>query len=180
MSSTLRVVLGSDDIVDCDEALLFEATARWLEHYPANVGNQQDVCLSLLRLVRFPIMDSCLLSDVIKGHPLMVGAERTNLLLEAFEHHALRYSAPKFFSFTHSSHSKACHFSTPLLNYCRSQQGCWPNWSRVIPQQTPQAVLLIHPFDAFERTSGCRQRFGESWRLAYIGILGLLHQGMGD
>ena len=38
-------------------------------------------------------MDSCLLSDVIKGHPLMVGAERTNLLLEAFEHHALRYDA---------------------------------------------------------------------------------------
>jgi BTB And C-terminal Kelch len=96
MFSTLRVVLGSDDIVDCDEALLFEATARWLEHYPADVGNQQDVCLSLLRLVRFPIMDSCLLSDVIKGHPLMVGAERTNLLLEAFEHHALRYGTPNF------------------------------------------------------------------------------------
>ena len=179
MSSKLRVVLGSDDIVDCDEALLFEATARWLEHYPADVGNQQDVCLSLLRLVRFPIMDSCLLSDVIKGHPLMVGAERTNLLLEAFEHHALRYDAPRIFG-SLIFRSKACHISTPLLNYCRSQQGCWPNWSRVIPQQTPQAVLLIHPFYAIERTSGRRQRFGESWRLAYIGILGLLHQGMGD
>lgn len=97
ISSTRRVVLGSDDIVDCDEALLFEATARWLEHYPADVGNHQDVCLSLLRLVRFPIMDSCLLSDVIKGHPLMVGAERTNLLLEAFEHHALRYDRFRLF-----------------------------------------------------------------------------------
>ena len=86
-----RVVLGSDDIVDCDEALLFEATARWLEHCPSERENHQNICLSLLRLVRFPIMDSCLLSDVIKGHPLMVGAERTNLLLEAFEHHALRW-----------------------------------------------------------------------------------------
>ena len=86
-----RVVIGSDDIVDCDEALLFEATARWLEHCPSERENHQNICLSLLRLVRFPIMDSCLLSDVIKGHPLMVGAERTNLLLEAFEHHALRW-----------------------------------------------------------------------------------------
>lgn len=85
-----RVVLGSDDIVDCDEALLFEAAARWLEHCPAEMESHENICLSLLRLVRFPIMDSCLLSDVIKGHPLMVGAERTNLLLEAFEHHALR------------------------------------------------------------------------------------------
>lgn len=84
----IRVVLGADGIVDCDEALLFEATAKWLEHIPSE---REHTCLSLLRLVRFPIMDSCLLSDVIKGHPLMVGAERTNLLLEAFEHHALRY-----------------------------------------------------------------------------------------
>ena len=89
--SSLRVVLVSDDIIDCDEALLFEATARWLEHCPSERENHQNICLSLLRLVRFPIMDSCLLSDVIKGHPLMVGAERTNLLLEAFEHHALRW-----------------------------------------------------------------------------------------
>ena len=90
-TSSYRVVLGSDDIVDCDEALLFEATARWLEHCPSERENHQNICLSLLRLVRFPIMDSCLLSDVIKGHSLMVGAERTNLLLEAFEHHALRW-----------------------------------------------------------------------------------------
>jgi hypothetical protein len=86
--SQIRVVLGADGIVDCDEALLFEATAKWLEHIPSE---REHTCLSLLRLVRFPIMDSCLLSDVIKGHSLMVGAERTNLLLEAFEHHALRY-----------------------------------------------------------------------------------------
>ncbi len=85
----IEVVLGSDDIVDCDEALLFEAATRWLEHLPLERGSQT-VCLALLKLVRFPLMDSCLLSDVIKGHPLMVGAERTNLLLEAFEHHALR------------------------------------------------------------------------------------------
>lgn len=90
-SIILRVVLGNDDIVDCDEAQLFEATARWLEHCPAERENHDNICLTLLKLVRFPIMDSCLLSDVIKGHPLMVGAERTNLLLEAFEHHALRY-----------------------------------------------------------------------------------------
>ena len=63
----IEIVLGSDDIVDCDEALLFEAATRWLEHAPNERGSQS-VCLSLLKLVRFPIMDSCLLSDVIKGH----------------------------------------------------------------------------------------------------------------
>jgi hypothetical protein len=88
--SLIEVVLASDDIIDCDEAKLFEATTRWLEHCPSERESQQSMCLSLLRLVRFPLMDSCLLSDVIKGHRLMVGAERTNLLLEAFEHHALR------------------------------------------------------------------------------------------
>lgn len=86
----MGVVLASDDIVDCDEALMFDATARWLEHLPSERNCHQSICLPLLKLVRFPLMDSCLLSDVIKGHPLMVGAERTNLLLEAFEHHALR------------------------------------------------------------------------------------------
>jgi hypothetical protein len=74
--SLIEVVLSADDIVDCDEALVFEAAYRWLEHCPAERESHQSICLSLLRLVRFPLMDSCLLSDVIKGHPLMVGAER--------------------------------------------------------------------------------------------------------
>ena len=64
----IEIVLGSDDIVDCDEALLFEAATRWLEHAPNERGSLQSICLSLLKLVRFPLMDSCLLSDVIKGH----------------------------------------------------------------------------------------------------------------
>lgn len=43
----------------------------------------------LLSLIRFPLMDSAYLSDVIKIHPLMQPVEQVNLVLEAFEHHAL-------------------------------------------------------------------------------------------
>lgn len=44
----------------------------------------------LLQVVRFPLMDSCLLSDVVKPHPMMAGPAGCALLMEAFEHHALR------------------------------------------------------------------------------------------
>lgn len=46
---------------------------------------------NLLQYVRFPLMDSCLLSDVIKPHPIMKkwGADGMNMLMEAFEYHAL-------------------------------------------------------------------------------------------
>jgi hypothetical protein len=76
--------------LDCDEALIFDAAVRWLEHSPERKDNDA-ICTSLLKLIRFPLMDSCLLSDVIKVHHIMRGSERVDLLLEAFEYHALRY-----------------------------------------------------------------------------------------
>ena len=76
--------------MDCDEALIFDEVIRWIEH-SVERGQDLGACTSLLRLVRFPLMDSCLLSDVIKVHPMMAGtAERVHLILEAFEHHALK------------------------------------------------------------------------------------------
>jgi hypothetical protein len=87
----LEHVLGSDDILDCDESLVFEAAVRWLEYMPSDESvSRESVGLRVLSVVRFPLMDSCLLSDVIKGHKLMQGPERAGLLLEAFEHHALK------------------------------------------------------------------------------------------
>jgi WD40 repeat protein len=82
----LESVLASDEILDCDEALLFDAAVRWMERSTAS----QSECSAILKLIRFPLMDSCLLSDVIKVHPLMNTPERIELMLEAFEHHALR------------------------------------------------------------------------------------------
>eukprot|EP01038_Epipyxis_sp_PR26KG_P015624 gene15624-21117_t len=85
--SSIEYILSSDEILDCDEAILFDAAVRWLDF---KSSEREEACLSLLKLVRFPLMDSCLLSDVIKKHRLMIGIERSNLLMEAFEHHALR------------------------------------------------------------------------------------------
>ena len=83
-------VLGSDDILDCDESLVFEAAVRWLGHTSCDGGDRDAFGVRVLSLVRFPLIDSCLLSDVIKVHRLMQGHERAGLLLEAFEHHALK------------------------------------------------------------------------------------------
>lgn len=83
----LECVLRSDNIMDCDEALVFEAVARWIEKLPTE---KQTEAQGLLNFVRFPLMDSCLLSDVIKNHPIMNGLQQKELLLEAFEHHSLR------------------------------------------------------------------------------------------
>ncbi len=79
-------VLCSDNITDCDEAVVFEAAVRWLDHKKVD---REGLALQILSLVRFPLMDSCFLSDVIKPHPYMSTPDKASLLLEAFEHHAL-------------------------------------------------------------------------------------------
>jgi hypothetical protein len=67
---------------------MFEAVNRYVD---VNKNREPAIdCSSILRIIRFPLMDSCVLSDVIKNHPLMCGTDRVTLLLEAFEHHALR------------------------------------------------------------------------------------------
>lgn len=70
---SIELVLGSDDILDCDESLVFQAAVRWLEH-PSQEENRQAEGLRVLSLVRFPLMDSVLLSDVIKV--LLVSSQR--------------------------------------------------------------------------------------------------------
>ena len=84
--SMIEEILQSDEITDCDESMLFEATVRWLLY---NQTERQQWQGRLLSAVRFPLMDSGYLSDVIKIHPVMRDPERSFLLLEAFEHHAL-------------------------------------------------------------------------------------------
>jgi len=79
-------VLGSDQILDCDEALVFDAAVGWLEH---NLTERRQFVGPLLELVRFPLMDARYLSDIIKYNHLMRLPETTILLLEAFEHQAL-------------------------------------------------------------------------------------------
>ena len=68
-SDLIEIVLSSDDILDCDEFLVFEAAVRWLEMHTSQ--GDCGLPLRILSLVRFPLMDSCLLSDVIKKHPVM-------------------------------------------------------------------------------------------------------------
>jgi len=79
-------VIGSDQILDCDEALVFDAAGGWLAH--AHEERAQFIG-PLMELVRFPLMDARYLSDVIKYHHLMRLPETIPLLLEAFEHQAL-------------------------------------------------------------------------------------------
>jgi WD40 repeat protein len=97
--SLLEQVIASDDILDCDEALMFEAAVRWISFQlntspsPRNAPifspeGGEELCNTVLSLIRFPLMDSCYLSDVIKSHRFM-GVGRAGLLMEAFEHHAL-------------------------------------------------------------------------------------------
>jgi len=63
-------------------------------------------------------MDAGYLSDVIKGHPLMSTPERANLLMEAFEHHALRAAGrPCVESVRTRPRKQSCSFSqSTLLN----------------------------------------------------------------
>lgn len=81
----MKSIISSDNIIDCDEAVIFDAVACWIDH---NKNQRQKSIIPLLKLVRFPLMDSCLLIDVIKIHPLMKHAK--SLLMEAFEHHSLK------------------------------------------------------------------------------------------
>lgn len=86
-------ILRSDEITDCDESVVFESVVRWLHYYEDTRKEFKELMLSL---IRFPLMDSGYLSDVIKMHPIMHRPDQSDLLLEAFEHHALR----KFYIFT--------------------------------------------------------------------------------
>jgi kelch-like protein 26 len=81
-------VLSSDRVLDCDEAVVFEAAVRWLQHEPERVTAR----LEVLSVVRFPLMDAGYLSEVIKPHVMMQQPDTSDLLMEAFEHHALRAS----------------------------------------------------------------------------------------
>lgn len=122
--------MQSDNIIDCDEILIFNAATRWLDHYfdkaqtqsglplssgsslgaknilshahtSSNVQEQiipyhytesdRGVINSILQLIRFPLMSSVALSDIVKLHPLMTQPQQILLLLEAFETIALRY-----------------------------------------------------------------------------------------
>ena len=106
------MVLESDKIVDCDELVVFNAAVHWLAHNHAATDSatpvspspssssstvnaavvcaKQDVISDVMCLVRFPQMTSCVLSDVVKPNRFMVRMDQLNLLLEAFEYHALK------------------------------------------------------------------------------------------
>jgi hypothetical protein len=81
----LREILSSDLILDCDESIVFEAACSWLDAAEARSHLSTDI----ISLVRFPLMDAGLLSDVIKHHPAMQDPNRSALLTEAWEHQAL-------------------------------------------------------------------------------------------
>ncbi|CAM9409507.1 unnamed protein product, partial [Hapterophycus canaliculatus] len=81
-------VLSSDLVLDCDESVVFDAACRWLllESAPSRRQHASEV----LAMVRFPLMDAGLLSDVIKHHEATKGPECQQLITEAWEHHALK------------------------------------------------------------------------------------------
>ncbi|CAM9389207.1 unnamed protein product, partial [Chrysoparadoxa australica] len=78
-------VLGSDMILDCDESVVFDAAAAWLSHSPRRAA----LAGRVMALIRFPLMDAGLLSDVIKNKPVMQTPECKAYLAEAWEHQAL-------------------------------------------------------------------------------------------
>ncbi|CAM9192667.1 unnamed protein product [Phaeothamnion confervicola] len=86
----VKEVLQSDLILDCDESVVFDAAVRWAGRLADECVERTAVATEVLSLVRFPLMDAGLLSDVIKLHPLMRESSRKALLLEAYEHQALR------------------------------------------------------------------------------------------
>ena len=53
------MVLSSDDILDCDEAVVFEAATRWLgSHSSFEDRSDTAIVLAILRTVRYPLMDA--------------------------------------------------------------------------------------------------------------------------
>lgn len=86
-ASIMVQILQSDNILDCDELLLFDVVVRWVEFQPTERSMHGT---NLLQCIRFPLMNSAYLSDVVKVHPMMTTSmERMQLIFEAFEHHAL-------------------------------------------------------------------------------------------
>lgn len=83
----LAQVVSSDLVLDCDESVVFDAAARWLQAEP---DTRRDCAPEVLGMVRFPLMDAGLLSDVIKNHEVTQTAECQALIAEAWEHHALK------------------------------------------------------------------------------------------
>lgn len=105
-------VLGSDRVLDCDESVVFEAAVRWLQHS----DDRYPFTESILSVVRFPAMDPGYLSDVIKVHPIMTGVVPSRLLMEAFEHHALRASGREGLSISRTQPRKrSCSFNSATL-----------------------------------------------------------------
>jgi len=82
----LLMVVESDQILDCDESLVFEAAVRWVGH---KEDERKQHVQNIIDHVRFPLMDAGYLSDVIKVHPFLNFPEASTLLMEAFEHQAL-------------------------------------------------------------------------------------------
>eukprot|EP00752_Nemacystus_decipiens_P005043 g4580.t1 len=85
----LSEVLSSDQVLDCDESVVFDAASRWLLA-PSESPPRQRHAPEVLEMVRFPLMDAGLLSDVIKDHEVTKGPECQKLIAEAWEHHALK------------------------------------------------------------------------------------------
>ncbi|CAM9517986.1 unnamed protein product [Laminaria digitata] len=83
----LAEVLSSDQVLDCDESVVFDAASRWLQ---ADSPFRRKHAPEVLGMVRFPLMDAGLLSDVIKSHEVTQGPECQALIAEAWEHHALK------------------------------------------------------------------------------------------
>ncbi|CAM9217281.1 unnamed protein product [Ectocarpus sp. 12 AP-2014] len=84
----LSEVLSSDQVLDCDESVVFDAASRWL--LLDSSPSRRRFAPEVLGMVRLPLMDAGLLSDVIKDHEATKGPECQKLVAEAFEHHALK------------------------------------------------------------------------------------------
>eukprot|EP01041_Mallomonas_annulata_P001883 gene1883-3651_t len=82
--------------------------------------------LDVLRAVRYPLMDAGYLSDVIKGHHMMRTPERANLLMEAFEHHALRAAGrPGAETSRTRQRKQSCSFLQSTLLNGHQDSGSW-------------------------------------------------------
>ncbi|CAM9599703.1 unnamed protein product [Discosporangium mesarthrocarpum] len=86
----LLQILSSDQVLDCDESVVFDAASRWLQAYN---GCRMASAPQVLSMVRFPLMDAGLLSDVIKTHTVTQASQDSRcqaLISEAYEHQALK------------------------------------------------------------------------------------------
>eukprot|EP00611_Tribonema_gayanum_P012067 TRINITY_DN2257_c0_g2_i7.p1 TRINITY_DN2257_c0_g2~~TRINITY_DN2257_c0_g2_i7.p1 ORF type:complete len:623 (+),score=204.48 TRINITY_DN2257_c0_g2_i7:1975-3843(+) len=104
-------ILSSDCIIDCDEFVVYEAAVRWLNANATRMARASHV----LSLVRFPLMDAGLLSDVIKHAPIMQRPECSALLTEAWEHKALVASGRA--GFTDSARTRPRRRSCSFQNH---------------------------------------------------------------